>query len=304
METYQQLQVFEDAHSLNIAAIAAHSNNRSRIFTGSRDYTVKGWDVESGKSFVEFKAPRNIVTTMQFNHSTAGDAGNNENLLFQGSEDLCIRVWDVRQSSSSQPALHITGYVYFPLCMDFHSNGHLLASGCKGFDSVGCEVKLIDLRNTSKFVKEFKGHSHDVSGVSFERSAAVASASDLHESSSDLLYSISKDGSVIARDVRCDAESSDASNHVADSSSGGGALVASLLTGKNLTCLGAAQLSEGQSSAQLAVGATDGSLLLVSLREAVSAAGNPGGGNSRPQLTVDFSSREFFDPSAEDGQAQ
>jgi len=75
------------------------------IYTGSRDYTVKGWDIESGKSYCEFKAPRNIVTTMacdQHNES-------NCNYLFQGSEDLCIRVWDIRQSSASVPAIHITG---------------------------------------------------------------------------------------------------------------------------------------------------------------------------------------------------
>jgi WD40 repeat protein len=121
--------------------------------------------------------------------SKAGDS-----LLYQGSEDLCVRAWDIRQGSPF-PAVHMRGYVYFPLCMDIHSSGHYMATGCKGFDSTGCEVKLWDLRNTSKFVSEYVGHGQDVTACKF---------SEMH---SNLLVSGSKDGSVIAWDTTLDSGS-------------------------------------------------------------------------------------------------
>eukprot|EP01034_Spumella_vulgaris_P037323 gene37323-46054_t len=64
--------------------------------TGSRDYSVKGWDIETGRAMAEWKAPRNIVTCMT--------CGTDPNMLYQGSEDLCIRIWDIR-TSNAQPAL-------------------------------------------------------------------------------------------------------------------------------------------------------------------------------------------------------
>jgi hypothetical protein len=53
--------------------------------------------------------------------------------LHQGSEDLCVRVWDSR-SADSQPAMHISGFVYFPLSLSIcpTDGGNYLATGCKG----------------------------------------------------------------------------------------------------------------------------------------------------------------------------
>ena len=106
-------KTIEEAHTMNIAAVAVNINDTSIVYSGSRDYGVKGWEMETGKMIAQFSAPRNIVTTMEY----ASD--NASSLLFQGSEDLCVRAWDTK-SSSSQPALHITGYVYFPTSMTVH----------------------------------------------------------------------------------------------------------------------------------------------------------------------------------------
>jgi WD40 repeat protein len=110
------------------------------------------------------------------------------NLIYQGSEDLCVRVWDIREKSTI-PAVHITGYIYFPLCMHIQNDGNTLATGCKGFNSVGCGVTLWDVRNTAKPLNEFKGHSQDVTGCQF------------HPSNGRWLASVSKDGSVIIWDI-------------------------------------------------------------------------------------------------------
>ena len=59
------------------------------------------------------------------------------------------------------------------------------------FILIGCEVKLWDLRNTSKVVTEYIGHTHDVTGCKFNRSNQY-----------DSLVSVSKDGSLISWDYK------------------------------------------------------------------------------------------------------
>ena len=160
---------------------------------------------------VQFSAPRNIVTTMEY---ASGNASSS--LLFQGSEDLCVRGWDPKSASSSLPALHITGYVYFPTSMAVHPDGKYLATGSKGFNSVGCEVKIWDLRNTSTPCVELKGHSHDVVGVKYsqgaggavratrrgESSSSGAGGGNTHSDRGGLkLISASKDGSIFVWDA-------------------------------------------------------------------------------------------------------
>ncbi len=166
------LQTLDNAHTLNIADVTMNKKG-DRMFSGSRDYTVKIWDTTVGKCISEFKAPRNVVTCLSI------DAGN-DTLLYQGSEDLCVRVWDVR-SFSRQPVMHMNDYVYFPISMCIHSSNHYLATGCKGFNSTGCELKLMDLRKAGNVVTEYKGHSQDVTGCKFY---------------DDCVLSCSKDGSV------------------------------------------------------------------------------------------------------------
>lgn len=111
----------------------------------------------------------------------------------KGSEDLCVRVWDCR-SNASKPAVHISGYVYFPLSLDLSPTSAaapLLATGCKGFNSVGCDVKVWDLRNAAQPVlsAEMTGHEHDVNGCVFVDDSHVVTSS--------------KDGTCVLWDASC-----------------------------------------------------------------------------------------------------
>lgn len=116
----EAVRTVENAHSLNVSAIT-YGNNSKTVFSGSRDYSVKGWDAESGINKTSFSCPRNIVTAL-----TIGKSG--EHSLYQGSEDLCVRVWDVR-SNSSQPVIVINSFVYFPLSLALHPNEFNLVTG-------------------------------------------------------------------------------------------------------------------------------------------------------------------------------
>ena len=163
------ISTIPDTHELNISAVTSNKMGDT-VFTGSRDYHVKGWDVETNKSVNDFSAPRNIVTAMQ--------TRTDDDLVYQASEDLCIRVWDPRVSSSvGKPALHIPGFVYFALCLDLHSDGNSMVTGCKGFNGVGCEVLLWDLRNPSKPVRDYHGHEQDVTSCRFLGENRIVSCS-------------------------------------------------------------------------------------------------------------------------------
>lgn len=169
------VQTLSDAHTLTIPGIAL-SPDESLICTGSRDYSVKVWDIETGKVISSFSSPRNIVTAIAWGSDCNNGA---QNIVYQGSEDLCIRGWDTRQSSKV-PAVHLTGFVYFPTSLVLSSSSSHLAAGCKGFNKNGCEIKIWDLRggksdNTNsrsgnspmKIQDLLGGHEHDVTGVRF-----------------------------------------------------------------------------------------------------------------------------------------
>ena len=117
-------------------------------------------------------------------------------------------------------------------------------TGCKGFDSNGCEVKLWDLRAPERCLTEYKGHSMDVTAVRYCPS-------------SGRLFSVSKDGSLFAwNGAYC------------SSSSGGGGVSPHVAcrrgSGKHFTSL---VVHGGPAGAALLAGAFDGSLSRYSFSE-------------------------------------
>lgn len=249
------LHSFDNIHELNISSVVAQFDGKA-FFTGSRDYKVKKWDVEKQMCVAEYSAPRNIVTTMDV-HSQG------EPMLYQGSEDLCIRVWDTRAAQRT-PAVHIKGYVYFPLSISLAPNGLYLATGCKGFEGVGCEVKLWDLRNTRQQIVDFKGHFHDVTGCKFT-------------ADSQRIVSASKDGTIFAWDASMSTVQLNGS--VSESR-----LASFQSEGKNFTSLALSDPESGsldssgsttavQTLAIAHVGAFDGSLSTVLLRNKKQSTG-------------------------------
>lgn len=112
---------------------------------------------------------------------------------------MCVRGWDVRQSSK-QPSLHLTGFQYFPLCLGVDDSQPLLAAGCKGFNGVGCDVKVWDVRyfRPGKFLKEMSGHQQDVTCCSF-----------LPKSPSPMLLSGSRDSTLKAWSIDVNSPQAD-----------------------------------------------------------------------------------------------
>lgn len=140
-------------HELSVSAIALSEDGRS-LFSGSRDSSVRLWDLESATCTASADVSRNVVTCMAW---LPGEA----HLVAQGSEDLKLRLWDAR--ATSRPAHVAEGYVYFPLCCAA-ARGHLL-TGSNGFDGVGCELRLWDVRAGATPLLELGGHQQAVAGV-------------------------------------------------------------------------------------------------------------------------------------------
>ena len=217
----QCMQSFDNAHELNLSSIAIDENNGdgNTVWSGSRDYSVKQWDVTTGKCVSIYSCPRNIVTAMTVgtscstSSSSLSSTGTYTNtgsgaspLIYQASEDLKIRIWDPRKGSGTgtstgigmfkSPALEIGGFVYFALCLDLHRDGLLLATGCKGFNNVGCEVKVWDLRYTGRGpIHDYIGHSQDVTACKYVYSDS-SSFANADASRSAQLVSCCKDGTI------------------------------------------------------------------------------------------------------------
>jgi WD40 repeat protein len=224
-----------------LSAVAVDPVNGGTVYTGSRDYHVKGWNAETGAKTLDVHVPRNIITTMAVN-STG-------NLVFQGSEDLCVRAWDVR-SSARAPAIHLTSYVYFPLSLSLHSGDNYMVTGCKGFDGVGCEVKLWDLRKTSQPILEMHGHRHDVTSCTFSRLQ------------SHRVVSASKDGSICVWDC---SKNMAAANATTDAEHSSSPQAYQITTGKYYTCMTQSTRSNNAKKETYYLGSFDGCVSTVSV---------------------------------------
>jgi WD40 repeat protein len=91
-----------------------------------------------------------------------------------------VRGWDARQAAKSIPALHLTGFIYFPTCISLAGDANTLVAGCKGFNGVGCDIKVWDLRfiKHGQFLNELRGHQQDVTSCKFvNRDSSVISSS-------------------------------------------------------------------------------------------------------------------------------
>jgi WD40 repeat protein len=203
-------QVIKGGHDLNITALAL-SGDETLLCSGSRDTAVCLWDVATGERIVRKKTSRNLVTCMAW--VTGGGGGEDASVVVQGSEDLKLRTWDMREGSIS-PSQTMVGYVYFPLCIDVSADGRYIATGSKGFDGVGCEVRVWD-RRQGQLLCEMQGHRQSTVGCAF-----------LHGGHTQLA-SVSKDQSIRLWDVGVEGVGREVFNDVG-------------CTGGTFTCLSAA----------------------------------------------------------------
>ena len=131
------------SHTLSATAVGFAAGGQLAL-SGSRDGTVAVHDVQSGARTAEMSAPRNLVTCAEWLPAGSCSASGAD-VIVQGAEDLKVRVWDVRAAVPA-PALELEGYVYFPLDLACAADGVRVLTCSKGFNGLGGEARLWDLR--------------------------------------------------------------------------------------------------------------------------------------------------------------
>jgi len=146
----------------------------SHMLSGSRDNTVRLWDVAGGQCVRMTSLAQNVVT-----HMCWGRASGTW-MVAQSSEDKTVRLWDTR---SLRVAVTTVPKQYIQTCCDLSgADDRFCLSASNGFGGNGCEATLWDLRAVARPLREFTGHFETVSGCCFipssSRSLAATCSSD------------------------------------------------------------------------------------------------------------------------------
>nr|pir protein T05A8.5 [imported] - Caenorhabditis elegans [Caenorhabditis elegans] len=138
-----------DGHKFGVTGVV--SINENQFMSGSRDCSVKIWDLESAKCVRTQTINRNLVTHMAYNG----------NLVAQTSEDKSVRLWDPRNASvvtEFPRKRHIQMFCEFDGANRFFSCSN-------GFNNDGCEITSYDVRNPRQS-REARGHEGNVTSLS------------------------------------------------------------------------------------------------------------------------------------------
>ena len=129
------------------------------MLSGSRDNTVRLWDVAGGQCIRMTALAQNLVTHVCWGRATGSW------LVAQSSEDKTVRLWDMR---SLHVAVTTTPKQYIQTCCDLSgADDRLCISASNGFGGNGCEATLWDLRSGAQPLREFIGHFETVNGCCF-----------------------------------------------------------------------------------------------------------------------------------------
>lgn len=169
-------------HNLNVATIAVDDAEVS-LCSGGRDTQTIFWDLQTGRLKSKNTTSQNVVTCSKW-------IPGGEPLVVQGSEDLTLKVWDERTALRA-PVQSFRGYVYFALSVDVSPDSNYVLTSSKGFNGVGCEVRVWD-RRTAKQLHEFTGHQQDTTSCCFLPGAN----GNRVESAIPIPVTASKDGTV------------------------------------------------------------------------------------------------------------
>ena len=152
--------VVETGHPEAVRSVAFSPNGKTLI-TGSRDNTVKLWDITSGRELKTLSGHSDSVLSVAF--SPDGKT------LGSGSSDKTVKLWDSASGRevitllgrSSTGTFYLDGHSEAISSVTFSPDGKTLASG--SFDRT---IKLWDIRSGS-VLRTLSGHPEYVTSVAF-----------------------------------------------------------------------------------------------------------------------------------------
>jgi len=151
-----------EGHERTITCLDSQSQY---LASGSADWSLRLWDLNKLQELSKSVINWNVVTSIKYYLNT----------IIQTSEDLRLRIWDVRNGQINVDVATSVGD-NFANCCDLE--GFSIVTGHRGFDGIGCEVKLWDLRKVNFPVLELEGHVEAVQGVKFVKGSVVSCGKD------------------------------------------------------------------------------------------------------------------------------
>jgi WD40 repeat protein/energy-coupling factor transporter ATP-binding protein EcfA2 len=136
-------------HYSSVTSVSFSPDGKT-LASGSRDDTIKLWNVETGKEIRTLSGHNESVSSVSF--SSDGKT------LASGSWDKTIKLWNVETGEEIRT---LTGYQDYVNSVSFSSDSKTLASG--GNDST---IKLWNVE-TGQEIRTLTGHNESVSSVSF-----------------------------------------------------------------------------------------------------------------------------------------
>ncbi|KPI85144.1 hypothetical protein ABL78_5804 [Leptomonas seymouri] len=170
-------------HTLNVTSTDM-SPDGSLAVSGSKDNTVRLWDVEKAEELYCGDVKLNVVHFVKFMPSMQ--------CVAQGGEDLAVRLWDIRTRDSHndlQLSKTIEGMDYCPVCCEtVADNANILLTGHNGVNGCGSYIAEWDIR-TGKRLALYQGHKATVTNVKME-SASVYGGGCFFSSSDDGTFGV------------------------------------------------------------------------------------------------------------------
>ncbi|MDR0747475.1 MAG: caspase family protein [Helicobacteraceae bacterium] len=142
------LQTFT-GHSVWVVSVAFSFDGRYAL-SGSRDETVRLWDIKTGKEIRQFTGHSEWVHSVAFS--------SDGKYALSGSADETVRLWDIKTGKEIH---QFTGHNSWVNSVAFSFDGKYALSG-SGDET----VRLWDIR-TGNEIRRFTGHSDSVRSVAF-----------------------------------------------------------------------------------------------------------------------------------------
>mgnify|MGYP006417448711 CR=1 FL=1 len=127
-----------NGHMLSISALC-YSGNGRLLLSGSREGSLRLWEVENSRCLDCMTIPRMIITDAIW-HPDPAEA---DTVFVAAAEDLKVRLWD-RRMELSQPAWTLPVGTHIPRCLEIRQN--TIYAGCQAINGIGGGVYAWDLR--------------------------------------------------------------------------------------------------------------------------------------------------------------